>query len=159
MWSEPSRGQGWLQAVNGFYRATRGTYAQFGVLLPSPKSAIDTTLTHVRLNSGFASGGCVNACNVLDVVHNLWLCCRQTSYRHDEIVEFARMQIRLIAGRWVKGEGLGFSPKQRPSLKGTEMWLATLYVLADILEMSDFLGYKPRGVHLVRSSRGDAPRQ
>lgn len=152
MWSEATQGQGWLQAINGFYRATRGTYAQFGVRFPHPESAIDTTLAHARLHADFAEETHANACNVLDVAHNLWLCGRQTSHRREEIVAFARRQSRLIAARWVGGAGFAFSPQQAPGLKGTEMWLATLYVLADILGMADALGYRPRGVHLLRAA-------
>ena len=35
---------GWLMAVNGFYRAARGTYASFGVAVPRPERVIDTVL-------------------------------------------------------------------------------------------------------------------
>lgn len=34
-----------------------------------------------------------------------------------------------------------------PGLQGTEMWLAIAWYLADLLGVSDALGYRPRGVH------------
>src|SRR5690606_30747317 len=41
MWGAPTKEEQWLQPVNGFYRLTRGTYAQFGIPLPYPEQTID----------------------------------------------------------------------------------------------------------------------
>jgi len=37
--------------------------------------------------------------------------------------------------------------EHEPSLQGTEMWLAIIWLLADVLGESGALGYRPRGVH------------
>jgi hypothetical protein len=58
--------------------------------------------------------------------------------------------------RWQDGRGFGFAfgsalsdngPSQEPGLQGTEMWLAVIWLLADLIGRSDALGYRPRGVH------------
>src|SRR5690606_23784737 len=72
MWGTPATNDGDLQIVNGFYRASRGTYAQFGVSLPRPRQVIDTVLAHAREGRFFDREN-QNACNVLDVAHPLWL--------------------------------------------------------------------------------------
>jgi hypothetical protein len=46
MWGRWRDSDGWLQPVNGFYRLTRGSYAQWGVPLPYPERSIDTVLAH-----------------------------------------------------------------------------------------------------------------
>src|SRR5690606_1913637 len=66
MWGTPSPADGDLQIVNGFYRASRGSYAQFGVPLPRPRQVIDTVLAHARERRFFDREN-QNACNVLDV--------------------------------------------------------------------------------------------
>lgn len=146
---------GLLQLVNGFYRASRGTFAQFGLPLPYPERVIDTVLGHVRDRSLFAPER-QNACNVLDVAHPLWLASRQTSHRHDEIAAVARILLGDALGHWVDDQGFGFLasrpenaglPRAVPGLQGTEMWLAIIWLLADLAGMSDAVGYRPRGVH------------
>ena len=146
MWSPPNRATGWLQAVNGFYRLTRGTYAQFGQPLPYPESGIDTILSHCRLNGDFAERN-VNACNVLDVVHPLWLCSRQTNHRAEEIRRLMEVQVRAIASRWTPGRGFAFEPGGEPGLQGTEMWLSVLATAADYLGVGEQFPFRPRGVH------------
>ncbi len=148
MWSNPSKKQGWLLAVNGFYRLTRGTYAQFGVDLPHPESSIDTILSHCRQYENFIEKG-VTGCNVLDIVHPLWLCSRQTDYRKDEIRSIMEQQVVAISKRWQKDKGFGFTPDMEPGLQGTEMWLSIAAIAADYLEQSDALGYRPFGVHRI----------
>jgi acetyltransferase-like isoleucine patch superfamily enzyme len=139
LWGESRSEDGWLQPVNGFYR------------LPAPyaESAIDTILAHVRLNDGFEAKN-VNACNVLDIVHPLWLCQQQTDHRRAEIERVIARQLELIPARWVDGQGFGFAPGDVPGLQGTEMWLAILYIAADALGMVSELPYAPRGVHWLR---------
>ena len=78
MWSRPDTKQRWLQPVNGFYRLTRGTYAQFGLPLPYPEQAVDTVLSQSRDPEYFADDR-GNACNVLDVIHPLWLTGKQNA--------------------------------------------------------------------------------
>ena len=41
LWGSPTPEEGLLQPVNGFYRLTRGTYAQWGVPVPLPERAIE----------------------------------------------------------------------------------------------------------------------
>lgn len=148
MWGTPDPKAEWLQVVNGFYRLTRGTYAQFGLPLPYPERAVDTTLAHAA-----SPGYVVNACNVLDVIHPLWLCAKQTSHRRREGEEWARSQLDAALPRWQDGAGFAFAPSRgtdaqlTPGLQGTEMWLAIVWLLADYLGESEALGYRPRGVH------------
>lgn len=146
MWGEPTAEQGWLQPVNGFYRLTRGTYAQFGLPLPYPTEAVDTVLAHIRNNQGFATRN-ITACNLLDVVHPLWLCRKQTNHRETEISTFMKHTIQSIIGRWEANQGFAFQPGIPAGLQGTEMWLSILYIAADYLGLSHHLSYRPRGVH------------
>ena len=158
MWGTPSPHTGRLQVVNGYYRLTRGTFAQFGIPVPHPQRVVDAVLDHSGDTRFFGSGR-VNACNVLDVVHPLWLCTRQLgsgagggSYRQEEIHPWAEQQLTTALARWQDGKGFGFGagtegPGPEPGLQGTEMWLAIIWYLADLLGRSDALGYRPRGVH------------
>lgn len=148
LWGEPTEKSRWLQPVNGFYRLTRGTYAQFGQPLPYPKEAIDTILMHCRQYDDFLDHH-VTACNVLDVVHPLWLCAKQTDYRAPEIKAFMERQVDAIIDRWIPDRGFSFSAEHEPGLQGTEMWLSILYIAADYLGLADALGYSPKGVHRV----------
>lgn len=152
MWGTPDSSARWMQVVNGFYRLTRGTYAQFGLPLPYPEQAIDTVVAHSADETYFGDGR-GNACNVLDVIHPLWLAAKQTNHRRAEGAAWARRKLeRAIAG-WNDGAGFSFElgtghgSKRTPGLQGTEMWLAIIWLLADYLGESDALGYRPRGVH------------
>lgn len=149
LWGESSAAEGWLLPVNGFYRLTRGTFAQFGIPLPHPEAAIDTVLAHIRLNQGFRERK-VDACNVLDVIHPLWLLAQQVDYRRDDIRRFMESQVAIIGSRWIDEQGFAFAPGQAPRLQGTEMWLSSLYLAADTLEAARELGYAPKGVHRLR---------
>lgn len=150
LWGKPTPKEQWLQPVNGFYRLTRATYAQFGVPLPYPQAAIDTILAHSR-NAAFFRPDLGNACNVLDVIHPLWLCLKQTDYRRPEIEQWAAEQIERVLSRWIPGQGFSFplEPTDAPGLQGTEMWLSILNLLADVCGLSAQLGYKPKGVHRI----------
>lgn len=162
MWGEPTPAEGLLQPVNGFYRATRGTFAQFGIPIQHPDAVIDTVLRHARETRYFAQDA-QNACNVLDVAHPLWLT-RETGYRSAEVRELATRLLDDALGRWTDGQGIGFRarsgavekaadgasegrPDGTPGLQGTEMWLATIWYLADLCGVSAALGYRPRGIH------------
>lgn len=137
----------WLMAVNGYYRLTRGSYAQFGVPLPHPEAAIDTVLAHSRDFDWFSDDE-RNACNVLDIVHPLWLLGRQTDYRAAEISDAAARILREAVADWVDGEGMPWQVgRDQPGLQGTEMWLSIVHLAADILGESDGLSWTPRGVH------------
>jgi hypothetical protein len=151
LWGTPHPDDGWLQVVNGFYRLTRGTYAQFGLPLPYPDATVRTVLTHAQDRAVFTGDG-YNACNFLDVIHPLWLAARQTDRGRDEGRRWAEAALAGILGRWVDGQGLAFAPdgsddRSVPGLQGTEMWLAIVWLLCDYLGFSDVLGYRPRGVH------------
>ncbi|PIM69422.1 acetyltransferase [Streptomyces sp. JV178] len=158
MWGSPSATTGRLQVVNGYYRLTRGSFAQFGVPVPHPERVVDAVLDHARDTRHFAPGK-ENACNVLDVAHPLWLCTRQlgtgpdgTGYRSSEIHAWADAQLTRTLSRWHDAQGFGFGPGTsgpgpEPGLQGTEMWLAIVWLLADLVGRSDALGYRPRGVH------------
>lgn len=154
MWGAATADGGLLPVVNGFYRASRGTFAQFGLPLPYPERVIDTVLRHARDPRWFAPGA-RNACNVLDVAHPLWLT-RGAGYRSEEVRGLAARLLSDAVSTWVPGAGFSFresTPAARglaetePGLQGTEMWLAILWYLADLAGVSDALGYRPRGVH------------
>ncbi len=148
LWGEKTKSEKWLQPVNGFYRLTRGTYAQFGQPLPYPVDAIDTILMHCRQNDNFLTRN-VTACNVLDIIHPLWLCAQQTNHRQAEIEAIFRAQISVITNCWVPDQGFAFSPDHQPGLQGTEMWLSILYIASHYLGLHQLLSYKPKGVHRI----------
>lgn len=148
LWGSSAGPGGPLQAVNGFYRASRGTFAQFGLPLPYPERVIDVVLAHAADPRYFAPEA-QNACNVLDVAHPLWLASRECgAYRRPEIRAIAGHLLSDSLERWTD-DGFAFSadPGDVPGLQGTEMWLAITWYLADLLDAADSLGYRPRGVH------------
>jgi acetyltransferase-like isoleucine patch superfamily enzyme len=160
MWGPvPATAEGRLQLVNGYYRLTRGSFAQFGMPVPYAEQVVDTVLVHARDPRWFAPGH-ENACNVLDVAHPLWLARRQTDHRSGEACAWAAEHLVRTLGRWHDGAGFGFGPPEdggapglsrEPGLQGTEMWLAVVWLLADLAGCSDLLGYRPRGVHRPES--------
>lgn len=155
MWGSPDPRSGDLEIVNGFYRASRGTYAQFGVPLPFPERVIDTVLAHAT-NPRFFAPERQNACNVLDVAHPLWLAGRDIDYRREEIHALAMRLLREALPRWRPGRGFGFAAPsgtgrdpvaETPGFQGTEMWLAIIWLLSDLVGVSKALGYRPSGIH------------
>jgi acetyltransferase-like isoleucine patch superfamily enzyme len=162
MWGNPSAEEGRLQVVNGYYRLTRGSFAQFGLPVPYPERVVDAVLDHARDARHFGPGR-ENACNVLDVAHPLWLCTQQLGrgadgYRSGEIHDWAERQLTTVLPRWQDGRGFGFGPGAvgpgpEPGLQGTEMWLAIVWYLADLLGRSGELGYRPRGIHRPEPAR------
>jgi acetyltransferase-like isoleucine patch superfamily enzyme len=152
VWGGPTADEGWRQPINGFYRLTRGTYAQFGQKLPHPEPAIDSILAYARDRRFFSEtqGTC---CDVLDVAHPLWLCLQQTDYRKKEAQAVAATMLQRALGRWTDGKGMSFTleptggPYAIPNLKYTEQWLSAIYYLAAVTGCEDRLGYKPRGLH------------
>jgi hypothetical protein len=146
MWGSPGK-HGWLLAVNGFYRLTRGTYAQFGRPLPHPAAAKTTVWAHCHDQAVFGDGR-GTACEVLDVVHPLWLCLRQDPDMREPIKAWMEERLRLTLARWAPGQGFAFDPiAGEPGLQGTEMWLSTVYLMADLVGLAAELDYSPRGVH------------
>ncbi|NOU71218.1 acyltransferase [Paenibacillus sp. LMG 31458] len=152
LWGLPTDAETWLQPVNGFYRLTRATYAQFDIPLPYPDKTIDTVLAHSR-NQQFFRFDHLNACNVLDVVHPLWLCLKQTDYRKEEIKEWAMRHLEKVLDFWVDERGFSFQLVQQEStgLQGTEMWLSIIFLLADVCGISQHVGYRPKGVHRIEA--------
>jgi Hexapeptide repeat of succinyl-transferase len=146
MWGAPHADWGWLMPVNGFYRLTRGSYAQFGLPLPHPEAVIDTVAAHCRDNGWFVDRN-RSACNVLDVVHPLWLCARQTTYRRSDMRDAVADAFADTLTRWIPGEGFAFEPGAAPGLQGTEMWQSIVWLMADYLGESDGLPWRPQGVH------------
>ena len=145
LWSGPV-GDDWLQPVNGFYRLTRGTYAQFGLPLPWPERTIDSVLAHLDRYGGFEHTG-FNACNVLDVVHPLMLCARQTSHRSAEIAEALRRLLAAALRHYRPGRGFAFSRGEEPGLQGTEMWLSIVGLILTHLGLADAVRFRLVGVH------------
>ena len=159
MWGT-QQGADSLQAVNGFYRLTRGTYAEFGLPVPFPTAAIDTALAHAGDGRYFGKTR-GNACNVLDATHVLWLASRQVDYRRAAIQAWARGQLdRLLDASQTGGYSFdlerGDSPSSTPSLEGTEMWTSIMWYLCDLLGFSEALGYVPCGIHKPEPIGGDA---
>ncbi|MEV3910679.1 DapH/DapD/GlmU-related protein [Streptomyces canus] len=162
LWGSPSAEEGRLQVVNGYYRLTRGSFAQFGLPVPYPERVVDAVLDHARDARHFGPGR-ENACNVLDVAHPLWLCTQQLGrgadgYRSGEIHDWAERQLATVLPRWQDGRGFGFGPGAagpgpEPGLQGTEMWLAIVWYLADLLGRTAELGYRPRGIHRPEPAR------
>lgn len=150
LWGAPTADEGLLQPVNGFYRLTRGTYAQFGLPVPQPERAIDTVLLNHRNYGGF-EGKTYTACNLLDTIHPLWLCLQQTDHRRAEAEAIARSVIARARERWVDGQGFAFADGQVPSLQGTEMWLSVVHLAADLLGLADQFAFVPKGVHRTRA--------
>jgi acetyltransferase-like isoleucine patch superfamily enzyme len=146
LWGSATPDQGWLQPVNGFYRLTRGTYAQFGLPVPHPERAIDTVLLNHANYAGFA-GPNYTACNLLDTIHPLLVCLAQTDHRRAEAEAIARAIIARAPERWVDGAGFAFADGQSPSLQGTEMWLSVIHLAARLLGIDDAFAFTPRGVH------------
>ncbi|MDR9760101.1 acyltransferase [Rhizobium redzepovicii] len=146
LWGEPTALEGWLQPVNGFYRLTRGTYAQFGMPLPYPHAALETVHLNYRNHKGFVAQK-YNACNLLDTIHPLLLIARQTDYRRADGEAIARNLISRALDRWRDGEGFSFADGGKPSLQGTEMWLSVIHLAADFVGLSDHFAFVPKGVH------------
>ncbi|WP_434713818.1 acyltransferase (plasmid) [Rhizobium sp. YTUHZ045] len=146
LWGEPTVLEGWLQPVNGFYRLTRGTYAQFGAALPHPHAALETVHLNYRNHKGFV-GAKYNACNLLDTIHPLLLIARQTDCRRADGEAIARNLITRALDRWRDGEGFPFADGAEPSLQGTEMWLSVIHLSADFLGLADHFAFVPKGVH------------
>ncbi|WP_159588594.1 acyltransferase [Chelativorans xinjiangense] len=137
---------GLLQPVNGFYRLTRGAHAQFGLPVPWPEAAIESVLTNHRNHGGF-SGPAYTACNLLDTIHPLRLCLKQTDHRRGEAEAIAEAVILRAAERWRPGEGFAFADGQLGSLQGTEMWLSVLHLSAGLLGLAEAFPFVPKGVH------------
>jgi acetyltransferase-like isoleucine patch superfamily enzyme len=154
LWGSPA-GDDLLQPVNGFYRLTRGAHAQFDLPVPYPQATIDTVLAHAGDTRYFRSDR-GNACNVLDVAHPLWLCGKQTEHRRAEVAAWAQGQLTRAVSGWVDDAGFSFelergdSPDTRPSLQGTEMWLAIICLLAELTGRTALLGFRPGGVHRMQ---------
>jgi len=154
MWGSARPQDGFLQVVNGFYRASRGTFAQFGLPVPYPERVIDTVLNHAR-DSRVIRRDRQNACNILDIVHPLWLT-QAAGYRAEEVTALARSLLRDALGGWIDHQGFGFRapyPAVSASLQGTEMWLAIIWLLADLAGLSEVLGYRSRGMHRPEPAR------
>ncbi|MYW70131.1 acyltransferase [Streptomyces sp. SID8379] len=154
MWGQPSPIDGHLLVVNGFYRASRGTYAQYGVTVPHPERVVDTVLRHAA-EPRYTAPAAQTACNILDIAHPLWLT-RAGGHRADEVTALARRLLTDALGHWQDGRGFSFRaphpttaglPSTQPGLQGTEMWLAIIWYLADLAGVAEALGYRPRGIH------------
>jgi hypothetical protein len=115
----------------------------------SPRLRSARSLAHAD-DRRFFTGAHYTACNVLDVVHPLWLAAKDTDFGRSQGRNWVAAQMTKVLQHWVEGQGLAFAPfgeRNTPSLQGTEMWLATLWLMADYLGIADALGYRPRGVH------------
>jgi acetyltransferase-like isoleucine patch superfamily enzyme len=146
LWGKPTEAEGLLQPVNGFYRLTRGAFAQFGLPVPNPDAAIRSVVANWQRYRGFG-GTAWTACNLLDTIHPLWLLGQQSDHLRPAALGIAADTITRAAAHWQEGQGFAFAEGQPASLQGTEMWLSTLHLAALLLELDDAFPFKPRGVH------------
>ena len=80
--------------------------------------------------------------------HPLWLLGRQTDYRRSEIRAVATAILADVCNEWVDGRGFPWQiGRDQPGLQGTEMFLAVVFIAADLLGESAGLSFVPRGVH------------
>ena len=114
--------------------------------LPYPETTIGTVLMHYRANVGF-TGAAYNACNVLDTIHPLMLCLRQTDHRRAEAEAVAEDILLKSLDRWQMGAGFAFADGQPPSLQGTEMWLSVIHLAASLIGLDQRFPFVPQGVH------------
>lgn len=135
-------------AINGFYRLTRSTYAQFDIPLTLPEKVIDSAHQQALDPHCFGPNK-GNCCDTLDIIHPLWLAKKETDYRLKEGQAWATAQIKRILANWQTDAGFSFElDKNIPAtLQGTEMGLSILWLLADYLGISQGLPFKPKGVH------------
>jgi hypothetical protein len=146
LWSPPAPDTGWHLPVNGFYRLTRGTYAQFHRPLPHPAASLATIHAYATTDPRLADGS--DACDTLDVVHPFWLLRPHARGLGPAVDAWLAARLPATLARWRPGRGFAFDPAtDEPSLQGTEMWLAIVYLMADTLGLASHLGYRPRGVH------------
>lgn len=148
LWGDDTIRQGWLQPINGFYRLTRGSYSQHRIAIPYANNAIDTIFTHIKQYE-FLDGKNITACNVLDIVHPLWLCAKHTNYRKNEIRVFMENILNVVLRNYIPKKGFGFTPTELPSLQGTEMWASIIYIACDFLGCTNLLSYETKGIHLL----------
>lgn len=59
--------------------------------------------------------------------------------------------ILQCADQWQENEGFAFAAGQQPSLQGTEMWLSTLHIAADLLGFADEFAFVPKGIHRTQA--------
>ena len=136
-----ARGPSPRDAINGTYRALRGTTAQWLERRVDPILAATVADYADQLDWERA-----NACDALDVVWLLWWT-RAGECLVDRSRSVARTVIDLTLAAWEPERGLPFEPGGPATLQGTEMWLATLWYAADLMNIADSLGYRPAGVH------------
>ena len=146
LWGKPTEAEGLLQSVNGFYRLSRGTYAQFGLPVPNPDAGIRSVIANWQHHKGF-SGRTWTACNLLDTIHPLWLLGQQSEHLRTQALGIAADTIIRASSCWQEGQGFAFAEGQPPSLQGTEMWLSVIHLSALMLEREEMFPFKPRGVH------------
>ncbi len=154
LWGSPTSPEDWSQPVNGFYRITRGTFSQWGRELPNAEQIIETVLKHSTNQQYFMQDN-ATACHVLDIIHPLWLCSKQTKYRKVEIEHVALHWLTNTIDRWRPRQGYSFETKNnsQPRLQGTEMWLSIAWYCADLLELNTDSSweYRPKGIHRPES--------
>ena len=111
MWGRATPDRGLLPLVNGFYRASRGTFAQFGAPVLHGDAVIDTVLRHAR-DERWLDPARRDACTVLDIAHPLWLT-RGTGYRTAEIRSLAEDLLDHALAHWHPGAGMAFRLEDR----------------------------------------------
>ena len=84
---------------------------------------------------------------MLDVVHPLMLCARQTSYRAAEITGALRLLLAAALRHHQPGRGFAFSRGEEPGLQGAEMWLSIIALILTHLGLADAASFRLVGVH------------
>ena len=138
---------GWLMPVNGFYRLTRGTYAQFGLPPPHPEAAIDTVLAHCRARTGSASGSATPATCSTSSTPSGCSAGRPTIVA-PSCATRGRPAARRRLARLGRRRGLTVSQPGRTAVcRAPRCGSRSSTSPADLGGESDGLSWRPRGVH------------
>lgn len=130
--------------INGYYRAVRGSFAQFNLKVPLAEEIVDTVLAYAD-----KVGIPQNACDALDIIHPLYYAAQFTKHRKSEGEAWCVKMLPVFLSSAQK-EGFAFEKGGEASLKGTEMWLSIIYLMCDYMGLSHLLTYEPKGVHRTK---------
>ena len=121
-----------LDCVNGFTASPEEAMPSSGALFQTAKRPLIRFLSTTYLFEEKRT-----SCNVLDVIHPLWLC-RNRQFCSTEGMEWAVQWIDPDLKNWDTGKGfLSTCCFDNLTLMGTEMWLSILYLLCDYVGLAD----------------------
>jgi hypothetical protein len=135
------------QIINGAMKLITG-YTIIGKPFRYPEKLIDTCLTAINDEHG---------CNHADIIYVLYQCSRMTSYRHQEIIDFARRRLDMIHPFHRTDGGFSFFPDKAQTnyygvtmskglsesdVHGTTLFVWTLTMIGEILGFNSEYGWK-----------------